>query len=146
MSQRGIQALIRIHRWQLDELRRRAAPLEQERAQLLDRGREILEQLDRERQAVMTGAGTSADMQAFQSRVMVEHNSITRKVLEIEQAIDALRDQMADAFQDVKKFEITEEQRLDALRREQLQREQSQLDEIGLNNHRRRDMGDSRLP
>ena len=49
MSRRGIQTLIRMHRWQLDELRRRVGPLEQERQNLLDHGRSLMEMLETER-------------------------------------------------------------------------------------------------
>lgn len=139
MNGRGIQALIRIHRWQLDELRRKAAPLEQQRQDLLDHGLALMAQLETERAAVSEGFGTMADLQTFKDRVMLQHDEITRRVAEIDQTIEQLREQMADAFQDVKKFEITEEQRQESVKRARDHREQSQLDEIGLNNHRRRE-------
>lgn len=141
MSGRSIQTLIRIHRWQLDELRRKAAPLEQRRQELLDHGLALMEQLEKEHVAVAEGYGTATDLQIYKAGVMRQHAEINRQVAELEQTIERLRDQMANAFQDVKKFEITEEQRQETAKRERDHREQSQLDEIGLNNHRRRQKG-----
>lgn len=143
MAGGGMKTLIRLHRWQLDELRRRLAPLESEREVLLQKGRSLLERLDRERAAVAAGNGTPADLQSFKNWVMVEHSRIDAQLAKAEVVIEQLREQMADTFQDVKKFEITEERRRAHERQEEERREQLQLDEIGLNSHFRRSQEDS---
>tara|TARA_R110002167_G_scaffold102519_4_gene265897 strand:+ start:305 stop:748 length:444 start_codon:yes stop_codon:yes gene_type:complete len=144
MARSGMQTLIRLHRWQLDELRRRLAPLESEREILVKRGLSLLESLDRERHAVAAGNGTPADLQSFKDRVMFEHERIGEQLARIEQSVEQLREQMAEAFQDVKKFEITEERRRANEHREMLRRDQLQLDEIGLSGHFRRGLEDSK--
>jgi flagellar biosynthesis chaperone FliJ len=52
--------------------------------------------------------------------------------------IDAARDELAEAYRRLKTFEVTQEQREDAEEKEFNRREQIDLDEIGLNLHRRR--------
>lgn len=143
MARRGMQTLIRLHRWQLDELRRRLMPLEEERQSLLETGRTLLERLEAERLVVAAGQGETADLQAFKQRVMVQHAEIDQRVASLEETIERLREKMASAFQDVKKFEITEEQRQAAERKERQRREQNSLDEIGLTVHQRRMARDS---
>lgn len=141
MKGRGLQTMIRLQRWQLDELRRQIAPLELERAKLMDHGRTLLETLHRENQAASADYTDVEMLNNYRERVQVEQVRIADRVSEIEQAIDQLRERMAAAFQDVKKYEITEEQRLQAYRRELEQKEQERLDEVALNGHRRRSGG-----
>jgi hypothetical protein len=141
MKGRGLKTLIRLQRWQLDELRRRIAPLEQQRADLLDHGRSLLETLHSESLAVGNGHGNIEDLNTFRARVHTEQALIADKVEEIDKRIEQLRTQMAAAFQDAKKFEITEEQREQARQHELEQREQARLDEVALNGHRRRSAG-----
>lgn len=141
MKGRGLQTMIRLQRWQLDELRRQIAPLELERAKLMDHGRTLLETLHRENQAASADYTDVEMLNNYRERVQVEQVRIADRVSEIEQAIDQLRERMAAAFQDVKKYEITEEQRLQAHRRELDKKEQERLDEVALNGHRRRSGG-----
>lgn len=137
-SKRGLPTLIRLHQRQLDEKRRMLAELEQMRAEM-DRKILLLDaEVERERQAAQEAPEALRQFAAYLEGVRQRRQTMLRTIDELLPKIEAAANDVAAAFQDVKKFEIAadikERQRQAALAKI----EQEELDEVALVQHRRR--------
>lgn len=137
-SKRGLPTLIRLHQRQLDEKRRMLAELEQMRAEM-DRKILLLDaEVERERQAAQEAPEALRQFAAYLEGVRQRRQTMMRTIDELLPKIEAAANDVAAAFQDVKKFEIAadikERQRQAALAKI----EQEELDEVALVQHRRR--------
>jgi len=137
-SKRGLPTLIRLHQRQLDEKRRMLAELEQMRAEM-DRKILLLDaEVERERQAAQEAPEALRQFAAYLEGVRQRRQTMLRTIDELVPKIEAAANDVAAAFQDVKKFEIAadikERQRQAALAKI----EQEELDEVALVQHRRR--------
>jgi flagellar FliJ protein len=133
----GLENLVRVHQWILDEKRQRLAGLQQ----LLDRmagDLEILEDtLEAERQAA---ARTLDGALAFQTTIpaaIERRDKLRLSIANLEQEIEAARDDVGVAVQDLKKYQtaqgIQERQEVEQRRR----RDNLTLDEMGVGLYRR---------
>jgi len=132
-----LESLIRLHRWQVDERRRQVAELEG----LAEKLRQEMARLAQERAAEQTAAGAS-----FLARHVypgyIRHALERQKTLEqslaaTEARIAQARDALAEAFQELKRYEVAaasrERLRISAAAR----RERLETDAIAIENYRR---------
>jgi flagellar export protein FliJ len=132
-----IDGLIRLARWQLDEKRRALAELENMQADFMTRCRQLDEELEREK---TTAAGDPAGSYRFSDFVratLMRRTALLDSLRRIEAEIEAMRDEVHAAFQELKKLELFEARQQTARRQERDRREQAVLDDIGLARHRR---------
>ena len=132
-----IDGLIRLARWQLDEKRRALAELENMQADFMMRCRQLDEELEREK---ATAAGDPAGSYRFSDFVratLMRRTALLDSLRRIEAEIEAMRDEVHAAFQELKKLELFEARQQTARRQERDRREQAVLDDIGLARHRR---------
>ena len=116
-----LQSLIRLHRFQLDERRRQLADLDQ----LATKLRQERERLDVEQQVEQSIAAQSVEAgQTYgtYARTLIERRRrLDQSLAEVEQQIVQARDGLAEAFQEVKRYEITADNR-DRQQRQKLAR------------------------
>lgn len=134
----GLDQLMRLQKWTLDEKRRQALDLES----LIEKLETDVRLLDEEIVREVEAAQASIELQ----RALPAYRKIMQERRErLEQSIDNLRvelarvqEEIAEAFSDLKKTEQTIESR--KLRQRQLERRREQIvaDDIGLELHRRR--------
>ena len=137
-----LQPLIRLHRWQLDEKRRALAELEALSERLHDQIAQLDEELVREQAFAAEAAEPPPGFGAYTQTMLDRKARLNESILEVQQQIAASRDQIAEAFQELKRFELVEEdrERRDAARRKR--RETQAYDEIGTSRfHRRKEAG-----
>ncbi len=129
--------LIRIHQWILDEKRQRLAGLQQ----LLDRMEDDLEIMEEKLAAERDAAGRTMDgalaFQTFIPAALERRDKLRHSIANIEREVEDARDEVGEAFQELKKYEtaqdIQQRQELEQRRR----REQLTLDEMGVGLYRR---------
>ncbi len=133
---RGLDTLIRLSQRQLDEKRRVLGELEHLRNEFQEQARRLETELEGERDAVLGGVvnGSAAYFSAARQRREI----ITRSADELAAKIEATATAVAEAFQDVKRFEIARDLKNRRRRAEAARREQAELDDIALGRHRRR--------
>ena len=134
---KSIKGLLKLQNWKVDEKRREVGMWESKRAKCID----YIEQLDRQVAAekeAFDNTVVGADFGTFLKGVKKRQEDTWKKIEKIDQEIDALKDQLAELFQELKQYEIVLEQRLKRLSDEEKKREQEFLDEIGLNLHLRK--------
>ena len=132
-----IQTLIRLAKLEVDERRRALADLLEHDA-ALDRAiarldREVEDEREKARQDPEYATGYAAYVKhaANRRKALVDQKAaLGEKILEA-------RDDLAVAFEEQKKYEITADNQAAAETAESNRREQAELDAMGLQNHRR---------
>ena len=134
----SLQQLIRLHRWQLDEKRQKLAGLEALRAQMEQAVANLDGEVEREGKAADLSLEGAIVYPAFVAAALERRKTLCNSIAEIVVAIETAREEMAEAFNEVKRYEqaYASQQRRDTLRRSR--EEQALHDEQGLQQHRRR--------
>ncbi len=127
-----LDSLIRLHRWQLDEHRRKLGELDQ----LAYKLRHEQQRLDAEEVAEQQVAGASAEAAmsygSYVKDLIERRRRLAQSLADVEQQITLARDALAEAFQEVKRYEITASNRLRQQRQKIERRQQKMMDELGL--------------
>lgn len=135
---KGLDSVIRLQRWQLDEKRRKLADLERLRAELLAR----LQRLDRDVQQEGQLAGRDVEVAAaypkYVSAALQQKQTLRNSIGEVDTRIDAAQDEVSVAFEEVKRYETVAENQVRRQRAEIARRLRAELDEIGIEGHRRK--------
>lgn len=133
-----LKNLIRLHEWRLDERRRELAgelkQLDVMRGSLESLKSEILREQNAARlsEELLVGAAYAPYAQVAMTRRQNLEHSIRLK----EQHVEEARARLAEAFKDLKTYEISQANREKKEAIELARRDQNTLDEIGLNAYR----------
>jgi len=134
----SLDTLIKLHRWQLDEQRRKFVEFEN----LAERLRAELQRLDSEQQFEQRVAGNSHEANyaysGYAKSIIDRRAKLTRSIEETEQQIVGARAALADAYAEVKRHEIAAANRLLAKHRGIERLRQQELDEVALSGFRRK--------
>ncbi len=134
----GINNLIRIHKWQLDEKRRAISDMEH----LLAGFQDQLAKLDREQQMELRVAGQNEETRFayvnYAKAAGVRRENLVASITDAEQRIAEAQEEVAEIYQDLKKYEISEETRLRLLQEQQKKRLQQEMDALSIDMHRRK--------
>lgn len=134
---KALDGLIRLHRWKLDEKRLKLAELER----LIGALREEMGKL--ERTVAREGAVASASAEAsygfgpFAAESIERRHRLEQSLADAEAQVRAASEEVADAFQELKKFDVVKSREVRLAEERTRRREQATLDEIGLTLYRR---------
>jgi flagellar FliJ protein len=132
-----LDSLIRLHRWQLDEQRRRVAELEALAAKL----RDDLQRLDAEQASEQEFASKSPEAAfgygSYASALIERRRKLGHSLADTEQRTGTAREALAEAFQEAKRYEIAAAKRVLHQRVAQDRAEQHVTDELASDIHRR---------
>ena len=78
-------------------------------------------------------------LSAYIKRMINARRALAAEMIEIDHEVDRLNDEIAEAYQTLKGYELTRDTRLRAMADEQALRERNELDEIGAVQHSRQD-------
>ncbi len=134
----ALGSLVRVHSWALNEKRQKLAGLEE----LAGKMHEDLEQLEAElnheqRAAAGSIEGTIA-FPSFVAAALERRRKLLESIANLGLAIDAARAEVREAFQEVKKYELAQDNHERRERDKVARRERRELDELGANIHRRK--------
>jgi flagellar protein FliJ len=134
-------SLLRLKRFRVDELKRRVATLDEMRADLEKKLTDLDDTVVRERQRATDSDIGRLAFPSFLQSIDVRRKNIqnTQKDLERERALQ--QDDLAAAFQDLKTFEVAEEERLRRATEAEGKAAQSRLDEMAMTRHLRKHAG-----
>lgn len=134
---KALSTLIRLHTHQLDDKRRALAEAERR----LDNARAQRAALDEEMVAEKATAAQGGEgaytYGAYLQAARRRREAIDAGIAVLEKAAGEARDAVAEAFAELKKYEITKANRERRALEEANRREQELLDEMGLSMHRR---------
>ncbi len=136
---KDLKNLIQIHEWEVDEKRRKLGELLRLLDNLEAQARALEEELVHEQQA----AAESPDEAGFQyggyaETVIERRERINESIAQMEVAIADSREDLREAFVELKKYEVAQENRDRRAALEENRRSQLELDEIGLQTFRRK--------
>jgi flagellar export protein FliJ len=134
-------SLLRLKRFRVDELKRRVATLDEMRTDLEKKLGDLDDTVVRERQRATDSDIGRLAFPSFLQSIEVRRKNIqnTQKDLERERALQ--QDDLAAAFQDLKTFELAEEERVRRASEAEAKAGQSRLDEMAMTRHLRKHAG-----
>jgi len=132
-----IDGIIRLQRWQLDEKRRGLAELEGMRQDFEDRLRHLEAELEREKAVATQGGDAGFRFAEFVAATLARKQAIQESILNIEKGIEAARDDVAEAFQELKKLEMVDARQQKDRKAQRDRGQQAMLDEMAIMRHGR---------
>jgi flagellar protein FliJ len=134
----GLHTLIRLHKWRLDEKRRALAEL-QALADKLAKDAERLEQEITAEQEIARSSPEAAFGYGNFAKLSIERRRrLAQSVTQVEQQIAGATEEMAEAFQELKRYELAQEGRDRRDEAKRKERENAALDEVALSGFTRR--------
>jgi flagellar export protein FliJ len=127
---RSHESLIKLARFQVEELQRQMADADRAR----DRLRQQVEKLDadlvRERKTAASNPEAAATFGAYASAMKTRKENLKVSLTDIDRQAETVRNDLQAAFEQLKKYELLEERRQAALQARERAAEQAELDEI----------------
>ena len=138
MAGKDLKTLIRVHKFELDEKQRKLGNLLRFEQALQNRKILLAKRFVEEEQAANSSPVAAITFGAYVDWHIEENKRVDRALEENRQEILLMRDEIIEAYQELKTLEITQENR-DKRELAELERKtNAMLDEIGLTLHRRR--------
>jgi len=133
----ALDSLIRLHRWQLDEQRRAVNELEALTAKL----RYDILRLDAEQASEQDVVRRSSEIAfgygSYTAALIIRRQKLVESLNDAEDRTAKARDVLAETFQMAKRYEIAAAKRVLSQRLTQQKVEQTDMDELGIDIHRR---------
>ncbi|RCK43440.1 hypothetical protein TH25_21345 [Thalassospira profundimaris] len=137
---KDFKALVRVRKWALDEKQRELGEMLRVAEHLKEQRQELERALKAEQKVATENPQTAGFAYGnFANAIIAERAALDQQIKAQEDKIDAFRDEVAQAFKDMKTAEISERNRVAALRAEEERKEQETLDEIGARAATRKD-------
>jgi flagellar protein FliJ len=137
-AMRSRETLIRLQKWHVDEVRRKLADLESMRAEFEKRRAELEASVADERRFGETSPIGVYAYPSFARAMNERRGKLEESIRGLEREILVTKDALSEAYGELKKAELLEEQRAERERVEESRREQADLDEVALKAFRRR--------
>ncbi|HAC59091.1 MAG TPA: flagellar export protein FliJ [Rhodobiaceae bacterium] len=133
---RNRESLIRLHKFQVDEKRRKVAELELMLADFRQRERDLEAQVEAEQRKAGISDVAHFAYPMFAKSVIRRRENILESIEGIEVQLEVAKEELSAAFRELKKYELLEDSRKRKVRKAALRVEQAELDEIALSIHR----------
>ncbi len=133
----ALKSLIRVHTWALNEKRRKLAGMVQLRERLNDDLRRLREEQEREQKAASSSFEGTIAYPTFIAAALERRKRLRNSIANLEPAIEAAREEVNAEFQEVKSYEIAQDNLARRQQRDRARREQILLDDLGGQLHRR---------
>lgn len=128
----ALKTLTRIQKFQIDEQRKILSELQEKQDILQAQLEQLNRDFEQEKEFARNNAGVG-DFGAYVKRYMQQRENLEMQVAVLEKKIEHERDVMADMFKEQKTYEIVDDQRTKRAAKEEEQKMQKVLDEIGTN-------------
>ena len=133
--------ILRLKKFGVDELKRRLATLDEMKADLEHKLTDLEDSVVRERARSNDSDIGRLAFPSFLQSIEVRRENIRATMKDLEKVRTAVQDDLAAAFQDLKSFEVAEEERVRRAAEAQSRAQQSRLDEIAIVRHLRKHAG-----
>ena len=128
----ALKTLTRIQKFQIDEQRKILSELQKKQNILQAQLEQLNRDFEQEKEFARNNAGVG-DFGAYVKRYMQQRENLEMQIAVLEKKIEHERDVMADMFKEQKTYEIVDDQRTKRAAKEEEQKMQKVLDEIGTN-------------
>ena len=134
---RSHEPLIRLARFKVEELQKQMSELDRSKAALNSQIERLEASVPEEQAAATESKDGYLAYGSYAQAVIKRKENIRLSLDEVESQVEALRERLAEAFQELKKYELLEERRLARAEQAVRSAEQDELDEIAQTRHRR---------
>ena len=132
------ETLVRLHRFKVDEIRRRLKLLDDMRGDLAKKMSDLeLMMQEEQRRAAHSDLGRLA-YPSFARSVVARRENIQRSIDEVEKQASTVTEELQAAFRELKKYEIAAENVAERDRVEVARQVQAELDDIAMSRHVRK--------
>lgn len=138
-GKKSLDSLIRLNRHELDEKRRVLSERYQALAQLARERAALDADFEREKKALAASGDIAFTFEPYARAVRERGLALDRQMAEAERNIEAAKQDLMVVFAELKKFEMSQEERRKLEEEERKLRETKIFDEIGLQMFRRQD-------
>ena len=128
----ALKTLTRIQKFQIDEQRKILSELQEKQDILQAQLEQLNRDFEQEKEFARNNAGVG-DFGVYVKRYMQQRENLEMQIAVLEKKIEHERDVMADMFKEQKTYEIVDDQRTKRAAKEEEQKMQKVLDEIGTN-------------
>jgi flagellar FliJ protein len=134
----GLDQLMRLQRWTLDEKRRQATDLELLIERLVQDIIKLDEQVEREIEASRANLELQRALPGYRQVMKGRRERMDKSLVDLRGELEKLREQITESFSDLKKTEQTVKNREQRQRLAERRKDQAISDEVGLQLHRRK--------
>ena len=134
----SLKTIIRLQKWKLDEKRRALSELQSLADRLMAEIERLKEEIASEQNAARTNPEYAFTYSNYIRAAMERGERLTQSMGQVEAQISVATDEMAEAFQELKRYELAEEERLKREKDKLKRKEANMLDETALVGFRRR--------
>jgi hypothetical protein len=136
----ALEQLVRLHRWRLEEERRKMAELQRLAERLTDQIKTLDESVEREAAAAKEHKTLelARAFAAFADLARLRREKLLRSQADVMLRIDQARESVLEAYRELEKYEQAHKSREERKQVEIRRRERIREDEIGMDLHRRR--------
>ncbi len=135
---KGLPGLIQLNQWKVDEQRRKVTELEILSDRLSEQVDQLQADIGREGQNSGESFESSQAYSAFLTGAMAQREKLRGSIADLGLEISAAKDDLADAYRELKSYEIAQAARDAREKHKQELRERVKMDEIGMGMHRRK--------
>lgn len=136
---KGLEQLIRLHRWRLDEKRQVLAELERLAARLRQEQADLEREVAQEQKIAAASPDAMVTYGQYANAVIARRATLAQSLSEIEGRTRAALDAVAQAFRELKKYELVKARRDRTAEEKEKRQQQAVLDELGLTLYRRQE-------
>ena len=131
------ETLIRLHRFQVDEKRQKVADIESMIADFERMQVELQQQILAEQERTGISDVTHFAYPTFAKAALNRRDNLLQSIEELKVQLDEAKEDLQEAYAELKKFELIHEKDEDRRRSEELMRGQKELDDVGISMYRR---------
>jgi len=135
---KGVAAMVRVHKWKLEERSRILQELERLRQKLQQAGAQLEAELVAEQHQARGGGLAGMTYGGYAQSVIQRRDHIAKSLAEVSAQTEQARADVAAAFQELKKYELALANREKQKKQKEARNERQMLDEVGSIMHRRR--------
>mgnify|MGYP000058217686 CR=1 FL=1 len=134
----ALSELVRISRWHLDEKRQKLGDLERLADQLREDLRKLDETIAQEQRVVQEDPSARETYSAYIQAEMQRRARLEQSIANVESEIESAREEVAEAFRELKKYEMAKANQDERDNQRQKKAEEKRMDEMGLQLHQRK--------
>lgn len=131
-------SLLRLKRFRVDDLKRRMGTLDEMKADLERKLTDLDESVAREKHRSTDSDLGRLAFPSFLNSIEARRHNIRATMKDLEREFGVAKDDLAFAFQDLKTFEVAEEERLRRQAEAETRAPQSRMDELSIVRHLRK--------
>lgn len=135
---KDLKTLIRLHKLQVDDRRRQLAELQALEDRLRDERQRIDAELAEEQRVAADSIVVSMTFPAYARQMRTRRENLDQSIAQTREQVAAAEDAVAAAFQELKRFELAQEDRDRRAARDSARRETQSFDEISATRFQRK--------